>query len=427
MSNKLYSWAVDLFPFCRSLSGPGVRETLRYIKSIIKNLSIKNIRTGTRAYDWKVPEEWIVKDAYIKNMLGKKIVNFKKNNLHLVGYSHPINKIISLSELQNHLHSIKNNPTAIPYITSYYKKNWGFCLTHNQRKKLKNKKYKVFINSKLKKGNLNYGELIIPGKSKKEILLSTNICHPSMGNNEVSGIVVTTALAKWILEKKDRKFTYRILFLPETIGAIYYISKYKKYLKKNIIAGFNVVCVGDNKKFSILKSRANNSLSDRAALLYFKNKKIKPKIYDFIFDRGSDERQYCWPGIDLPICSVMRSKYNTYKEYHTSKDDLKFISQKGLNGSFNSLKEIIKIIEINKKLSSKSRGRCEPFMTKYKLYPTLSDKNSFKVATMMNVILLASEGKDLIDISSILNKNPLDIKNIVERLIKLKLINEKKY
>jgi len=334
--------------------------------------------------------------------------------------------IIDNKDLQKKIYSVKNLKDAIPYVTSYYKKNWGFCMSENQRKKMNKKKYKIVIKSKLFKGVMNYGELYIPGKLKKEILLSTNICHPSMGNNETSGIVVATALGKW-LQKKKMKYSYRILFLPETIGAIYYLSKFKKKMKKNIIAGFNVVCVGNNSRFSFLPSRQGNTLADRASLLYFKLKKIKPIFYDYMHHRGSDERQYCWPGIDLPVCSIMRSKYNEYKEYHTSFDNLKFISQKGLNGSFRTIQGVIKIIENNIKFKSKFNGTGEPYMTKYNLYPTISTKNSYKVASMMNIILLASDGKDIIEMSNTLKIDPKKLSIIINKLIKTKLIGINKH
>ena len=214
--DEMYSWANDLFPICRSITGPGVRETLNYIKNLISDLKIHEVPSGKKAFDWIVPEEWEVHDAWIEDSNGKKIVDFKTNNLHLVGYSQPMDITISLDELQNHLYSLPDQPDAIPYVTSYYKKDWGFCISHNKRKSLKKGKYKIYINSKFKKGFLNYGEVFIKGKSKKEIFLSTYVCHPSMANNELSGPVVTVALIQWLKSKLDLQYSYRIIFIPET-------------------------------------------------------------------------------------------------------------------------------------------------------------------------------------------------------------------
>ena len=342
----LYSWAQDLYPIHRSIAGEGVRKTLIYLKKLLPNLKIKKIASGKKVYGWKVPKEWSIKEAYIKNSKGDKIVDLKNNNLHVISHSQPINKKLNLENLKKNLYSLKDQPKAIPYITSYYSNRWGFCINHENLKKLKKDLYHVVIDSSFKNGYLNYGELIIPGKSKDEILISTNICHPSMGNNETSGIVVATALADWASKLKNRRYTYRIILIPETIGSIAYIHLNKEKLKKRVKAGFVVVCVGDEKKYSFLQSRDGNTLSDRAAL-YALNKYIKKfEYYDFL-ERGSDERQFCSKGIDLPVCSIMRSKYGTYPEYHTSLDNLKFISGKGLYGSFQILKKVLEILEIN--------------------------------------------------------------------------------
>ena len=392
----MYKWAKEIFPICRSITGQGVRDTLFYIKKILPNLKICSIPSDKKVFDWRIPKEWNIKDAYIKNSKGVKIIDFKKNNLHVVSYSTPIHKKIRLKNLIPNLYSLPSLPKAIPYVTSYYKKRWGFCLTDNQLRKLKDDLYEVKINSSLKKGVLNYGELIIPGSSKKEVLLTTNICHPSMANNETSGLVVTTALAKWITSQKKRKFTYRVTFLPETIGAIAYINKNLSILKNKIIAGFVIVCVGDDKTYSYLSSRSGDTFADKAIKMGLKISGVKNyKQYSYL-ERGSDERQFCSPGIDLPVCSFMRSKYHTYPEYHTSLDNFSFISKKGLEGSLKVLKNAISYIEKNnrrlklkndnlkiKKTKSKkhflnaiySRRKnllCEPFLSQYNLYHNLN-------------------------------------------------------
>ena len=260
---KMHDLAKELWPISRSLTGEGNRKTLKILKKVCKNLKIFEINSDTKVFDWKIPNEWVARKAWIKDSKGKKILDFTKNNLHLMGYSIPVHKKINFKELKKKIHILKNKPNAIPYVTSYYNKDWGFSLSFNDFKKLDKKEtYEVLIDTELKKGSLTFGEILIPGKTKKEILISTNICHPSMANNELSGPVVSTYLAKWINKKKNRKYSYRILFLPETIGAIAYLSKKYKYLKKNVVAGYNVVCVGDNKKYSYLPSRNGDTFSD---------------------------------------------------------------------------------------------------------------------------------------------------------------------
>jgi len=324
--NNMYELVKKLFPICRSITGDGVRKTLEIIKEYIP-IKLYEVPTGTKVFDWVIPKEWNIKGACLMDTANKKIIDFEKNNLHVVGYSTPVNRMVSLSTLQDHLYSLPDQPDAIPYVTSYYKERWGFCITHNDRKKLKEGEYKVFIDSELKEGSLTYGELIIPGESKKEIFISTYICHPSMANNELSGPAVATYLVKWILSKK-RKYTYRVIFIPETIGSITYLSRNLEIMKKRMIAGFNVTCVGDERTYSYLPTRAGDAYVDKVALNIL-NYKSPGFIKWPYLDRGSDERQYNSPGVDLPVASIMRSKYGSYPEYHTSLDNLEFVTSGG--------------------------------------------------------------------------------------------------
>ena len=263
LGQQMLGFAKMLFPICRSITGDGVRETLKIISDIIP-LTIHEVPTGTKAFDWSVPKEWNIRDAFIADENGNKIVDFKINNLHVVGYSVPVDKWITLSELQEHLHSLPKQPNAIPYITSYCKERWGFCISHNQRSKLKDGKYHVFIDSTLEDGSLTYGEYIIKGESKQEVFLSTYICHPSMANNELSGPVVASFIGKW-LTSHDRRYTCRIIFIPETIGSITYLSRNLEKLKKNVLVGFNLSCIGDDRAYSYVASRYEKSLADKVA------------------------------------------------------------------------------------------------------------------------------------------------------------------
>lgn len=417
---EIYQLVKRLFPIARSITGDGVRDTLKIIKEQIP-IKIYEVPTGTTVLDWTIPKEWNIKDAYIMDEKGNKIIDFKENNLHVVGYSIPVNKTVTLSELQNHLYSLPEQPEAIPYVTSYYKERWGFCIKQQDRDALKAGKYKVFIDSELKDGSLTYGELIISGKTKKEVFFSTYVCHPSMANNELSGPAVMTFLAKWLLIK-PRKYTYRIIFIPETIGSITYLSKNLEVMKKNIIAGFNVSCVGDNRVYSYLPTRNGGTYADKVAMNILSFKHPDFIKYSFL-DRGSDERQYNAPGVDLPVCCVMRSKFATYPEYHTSLDNLDFVGPEGLGGAFDVLKECIKTIENDTKYRIKCLG--EPQLGKRGLYPTISTKSSTQeVRIMMDFILYADGKNDLIDISNKIKVPIWELYPIIDNLMKADLLEE---
>ena len=418
IGKEMYDWATDLFPINRSLTGDGVRQTLQYIKNIVPELEVNEVPSGAKCFDWKIPQEWNCNDGYIIDPDGNKICDFKTNNLHIVGYSTPIDREIDLEDLIGHLHYLENQPTAIPYITSYYSPNWGFCISFNEFQKLKKGTYKVKINSELKDGNLTYGEIKIKGESEKEIFLSTYVCHPSMANDELSGPVVTTALVNFIKSLKDRKYSYRIVFIPETIGSITYISRNIDEMKKNIIAGFNISCIGDDRSYSYIPTRYGNTLSDKVSKHILKN--IDYVEYSFL-DRGSDERQYCSPGVDLPIATICRTKYGAYPEYHTSLDDLTVISPNGLYGGYDKLKKAIELLENNNYY--KVNVLCEPQLGKRGLYPTISTKTSGAIVkNMMNFIAYADGNNDLIDIANIIGVQAEELFEIVEKMKKAELI-----
>lgn len=396
---EMYNWAKDIFPYNRSITGIGVRQTLNYFKNIFPELCIKGVKSGTKVFDWVVPEEWDISEGFIEDEFGNRIIDIKDNNLHVWSYSVSIDCWLNLAELKERVITIPENKDAIPYITTYYKRTWGFCMSQNQFEKLKKGKYHLVIKSKHFIGELNYGEIILKGKSEKEILISTYVCHPSMANNEISGPVVSLQLAKQLKKNIDRRYTYRILFIPETIGAISYLSindNYKK-LKKNVIAGFQVTCVGDNNNVSFMPSRMQNTLTDRVAIYVLETYVKKYKKYSFL-ERGSDERQWCSPGIDLPVVSLMRTKYHEYPEYHTSLDNLDYISPKGLKGGYDNILKCIDIIEKNDTYINNCL--CEPQLSERGLYPTTSTKDSkHLVKDMMNLITYCDGKHDLMEIS----------------------------
>ena len=396
---KIHQLVKTLFPLHRSLAGPENRKTLAILKKINNKLILKRIRSGTKVFDWKIPNEWLIKEAYILSPEKKKICDIKNNNLHVVSYSNSVNKYLNKKNLLKKIFTLKKRPDAIPYITSYYKKNWGFCLSYNKLKNLKNGKYKVFIDSKFKRGFMNYGEIFIKGSSKKLILFSSYICHPSMANNELSGPSINIYLSNYIKNLKNRKFSYLFLFIPETIGSIAYLSKNIKILKKNLFAGYNLTCLGDNRNYSIITSRNGETVSDFVAKKIINNITNKPKIYSWL-EKGSDERQYCSPGIDLPITTIMRTKFAEYDEYHTSDDNFtKVVTPNGLNGGYNFLKKIVNYFEKNQ--FPELRQPCEPFLTKKNLYPTLSSIKQKKITKDLMNIISYCDGKHSIEQISI--------------------------
>ncbi len=424
---KYYGIAkTKLFPITRSLTGQGVRETLEIIKKEFPQLQIKKIRSGTKVFDWNIPEEWNVKDAFVIDKFNKKIIDFQKNNLHLMGYSIPIKKKITKQELFKNLYILKNQPEAIPYVTSYYRKRWGFCISYNDFKALdkrysSNDQFKVVIDSSFNKwGNLNYGEYLLKGKSKKEILISTYICHPSMANNELSGPIVSMGLINYFRRKQLSK-TLRFIFVPETIGSISYLSKNLEYLKENVIGGYNLTCIGDERQHSCMFSKYQNSPSDEALIEAYKKLKINNyKVYSFL-KRGSDERQYNSPGIDLKISSIFRTKYGEYPEYHTSLDNFNLVTLKGCLGGFNVAKKSIEILL--KRTYPKCTVMCEPQMGKRGLYPTLSTKHSKTLTrSYMDFLQFADGTNSLEKISNLIDLDLGSVRKINSILVNQNLV-----
>ena len=422
MGQDMYRLCDKMFPYCRSITGDGVRETLAALREVVPEITVHEVPSGTKTFDWTVPKEWRIRDAWIKNSRGEKIVDFKEHNLHVVGYSTPVNKDVSLEELKSILYTQPDQPDAIPYVTSYYKERYGFCMTQEQYDALAEDNYHIYIDSELFDGSLTYGELIIPGESEQEILLSTYFCHPSMANNELSGPAVSVYLAKWLLALPKRRYTYRVVYVPETIGSLTYMSQgdHLTKMKANIIAGWNLSCVGDDRTYSMVDTRYGNTLADKVTENVLRFVYPDYKHYSFL-KRGSDERQYNAPGIDLPVCGFSRSKYGEYPEYHTSKDNMSLISPSGLMGAYSTMQDCINALEHNHKYRVECLG--EPQLGKRGLYPTISQKGSYdEVTAMMNFIAYADGKNDLIDISNIIGVPVKSIWPIADKLAKAELI-----
>lgn len=396
---KLEDYFDRLWPLCRSITGNGLRESFKILQEVIP-LELHEIPTGTQCFDWEIPKEWNIENAYIITPEGKRIAEFQKNNLHIVNYSTPINCELSYDELAQHLHTLPSMPDAIPYVTSYYKENWGFCISHNEFLQLpKSGKYKVLIESSLKVGSLTYGELILKGETDEEILFSTYLCHPSMANNELSGPLCLAFLYEKIKAIPNRKYTYRFVVAPETIGVIAYLAKNGMYMKEKTLGGYVLTCCGDSGNFVFKKSKHENSMSERAALHVLRHQDIPFEVLPFAVG-GSDERQYCSPGFNLPVASLTRSMYQKYKEYHTSMDDKSFISFSAMVITTNTYFEIVKVFESNCIPVGKIQF-CEPRLSKRDmgLYLTKTDTDRADHHRLLHLLSFADGKTQLLEIA----------------------------
>ncbi len=406
IGNDIFALIKDLFPICRSITGNGVRDTLKIIKRHIP-LEIHEVPSGTEVFDWTIPKEWNIRDAYLKGPDGETIVDYRQSNLHIVNYSIPINQSMPLSDLRSHLFSLPEHPDWIPYKTSYYREDWGFCLSHNQLVSLKDGKYEVFIESSLENGNLTYGECYIPGESQDEILISTHLCHPSLANDNLSGVALSTLLAKQLM---PLKYSYRFVFVPGTIGAITWI-----YLNQGSLGrvknGLVISGVGDAGEISYKRSRRGNAEIDRAFLQVIKDAGRTPRISDFD-PYGYDERQYCSPGINLPVGRISRTPFNQYPEYHSSADNLDFVRPAYLGDSFNIIKSILSILEHNYAYMNLN-PKCEPQLGKRGLYESMGDRER----AILWVLNLSDGNHDLLDIAERSKVNFILIKDAARSLL----------
>ncbi|MGB6598315.1 MAG: DUF4910 domain-containing protein [Candidatus Acidiferrum sp.] len=396
LGNRLHSLVSELYPICSSITGNGLREILRRIGQRIP-LQVHEVPTGTQVFDWTVPREWNIRDAYVRNSRGEKIIDFRNSNLHVLNYSVPVKAKLSLSELKQHLFALPDRPDWIPYRTSYYREAWGFCLTQRQLDALPEDEYEVVIDSSLEDGNLTYAECVVPGSSSDEILISCHACHPSLCNDNLSGLAVATFLAQ-ALAGIERRFTYRFLFIPGTIGSITWLSR-NEGMVPLIKHGLVLACVGDRGPFSYKKSRRGNAEIDRAVLHTLATSGNPFHVRDFS-PYGYDERQYCSPGFDLPVGCLNRTQHGKFPEYHTSADNLSFVAPEALAGSLRCCLEVFRMLE-NNHIYRNTNPKCEPQLGRrglYRLMGGLPDAGTRELAMLW--VLNLSDGKhSLLDIA----------------------------
>jgi aminopeptidase-like protein len=395
-AKEMFELINKLFPLCRSITGNGVRKTLDILKHHIP-LEMHEIPTGTPVFDWIIPKEWNIKDAYVKNANGEKIIDFQCSNLHVLNYSAPIRKTVSLKELQEHLFTLPDYPDCIPYRTSYYKENWGFCLAYRQYQALADEEYEVCIDSSLQDGYLTYGEYYLSGAKSDEVLVSCHICHPSLSNDNLSGIALATFLAKY-LTPLSLRYSYRFLFIPGTIGSITWLSVNEERVA-NIRHGLVVACVGDSGKSTYKKSRRGDAEIDKTVAHVLKYSGQEYEIVDFS-PYGYDERQFCSPGFNLPVGCFMRTPHGHFPEYHTSADNLAFIQPQSLADSFAKCLSVLQVLERNK-IYINTNPKCEPRLGKRGLYRTIGGQtDGAKAELAMLWVLNLSDGEHtLLDIA----------------------------
>lgn len=422
VGKEIYDFTRRLFPINRYLMGEGVRKTLLSIKEIIPEMQICEVPSGTKVFDWTVPLEWKVREAYIENERKERIIDFKKNNLHVVAYSDSIDEWMPLKKLKEYIHTDKEHADAVPYVTSYYNDHIGMCMSERQLNALPEGNYHLYIDSEKVKGSLTYGEIIFKGDTDDELLFHSVICHPSLANDELSGVTLAAFLAREIKKMRGHRYTYHFIFVPETIGAITYLAKNLLYLKEHVKAGYILSCEGDNRAYSYLATIKGNSLADRMAIKILSELHPDYTKYSFL-DRGSDERQYNSPGIDIPVCLVCRSKAGEFPEYHTSNDNLDFVCPEGFQGSFEVFMSIIKLFEKNK--SYRTKVLCEPQLGRRGLYSNVSfsgSKTPYKV--IVDFFAYSNGDNDLIAMSDILGVPWERLNEIAEILLEQNLIEE---
>ena len=395
LGRELHQFAAELYPICRSITGDGIRQTLARIRERIP-LQISEVPTGTPVFDWTVPKEWNIRDAYVKDRNGRRVVDFRQSNLHVLNYSTPVHVTMPLSELKPHLFTLPERPDWVPYRTSYYKEDWGFCLSHNQMLALEDGDYEVCIDSTLEDGHLTYGECYLEGRSSDEVLISCHACHPSLANDNLSGLTVATFLAQ-LLSERDLRFSYRFLFIPGTIGAITWLSGNHENAER-IRHGLVLTGIGDAGAFHYKKSRRGDAEIDQAAAYVLRHCSQSAQILEFS-PYGYDERQYCSPGFNLPVGCLMRSVWGTFPEYHTSADNLNFIRPEQLAESLTVCTAIVDVLENNRRYRNLNPF-CEPQLGKRDLYRSTGGNSiGAEINARLWVLNLSDGEHSLLDIA----------------------------
>lgn len=434
----MHALAAELYPTCRSITGEGLRTTLRRIQREIP-IAIHEVPSGTPVLDWTIPPEWNVREAWIENARSERVVDFRAHNLHVVNYSEPVRARLTLGKLRPHLHSLPEHPDWIPYRTSYYKRDWGFCLAHRQLQQLTDGEYDVHVDSTLSPGALSYGELVVPGESEEEFLISTHSCHPSLANDNLSGVVVAVALAKSLLAANvpRLKHSVRFLFLPGTIGAIAWLARNESNLHR-IQCGLVLTCVGDEGAFTYKRSRRGEASIDQLVASTLRARRVAHRVIDFT-PFGYDERQYCSPGFNLPVGCLMRSQHGTFPEYHTSADDLAFIKAERLAETLDLLEQVLRDaakdedralatrLEPHSRFTPRAsrsfvnqKPKGEPQLGKYDLYAALA--NDVKPALWL---LNFSDGAHSLEEIAIRSGQPFDkLARAADILVKCGLLKE---
>ncbi len=398
VDQEMYDLVSELYPICRSITGSGVRETMRIVVQHIP-LTMHEVPTGTAVFDWTVPKEWNIRDAYVKNAQGERVIDFRNSNLHVVSYSIPVRRRVSLEELKQHLFTVPEHPDWIPYRTSYYTEAWGFCLSHNRLAALQEGQYEVCIDSTLEDGSLTYGELCVPGETSDEVLVSTHVCHPSLCNDNLSGVAVATFLAKSLVQRKPRpRYSYRFLFIPGTIGSITWLHRHAHEVAR-IKHGLVASCLGDPGGFTYKKSRRGDTEIDRAVINVLRHSGLAHEVVEF-FPYGYDERQYCSPGFDLPVGCLSRTPHGRFPEYHTSADNLEFVRPECLAESLSIYSTVVDVLEHNKTYLN-TNPHCEPQLGRRGLYRATGGAPDPGLAqqAMLWVLNLSDGAHSLLDIA----------------------------
>ncbi len=417
---EMYQLISELYPICRSITGDGVRQTLAAYKRLIP-LEVHEVPSGTAIFDWTVPKEWNIRDAYIADLRGERVVDFRKSNLHVLNYSTPVRARMALKDLRPHLFTLPDKPEWIPYRTSYYKENWGFCLSQNHLDAMQDEEYEVVIDSSLEPGSLTYGEYFVQGETDDEVLISCHVCHPSLCNDNLSGNAVAIWLARALQQQQNLRYSYRFLFIPGTIGSITWLSR-NEAAASRIRHGLVVVCVGDGGRFSYKTSRRGDALIDRAVKHVLKSEQGEYNLIDF-YPYGYDERQYCSPGFNLAVGSLSRSTHGTFPEYHTSADNLSFISPRNLSESLEVYTKVLDVLE-NDRGYVNQNPKCEPQLGKRGLYSNVgaATHRAFNEMALLWVLNLSDGAHGLLDIAERSGMTFEAIKRAAEALLKCGLL-----